>query len=225
MDTYLVNHDYLPNVAKMSNCCIFGHPITLTPLCTRSYSHYCLWVFTRLCRRWMRINSGNRLKLCQTTERRRQPSMARHHVLTDCQPPGACRNFTIRWRLATNRPLNLNKGTNISNDSSQAQFCALEYRTRDWSKAASILLLVFDDAKEGLRFLVHPEWRRIIHAEDIDYIDSLLRDFLERAKLHPETLFKQLSSLGVGPLVTHATGKSVSDHPALSELCSSFVEL
>jgi hypothetical protein len=85
--------------------------------------------------------------------------------------------------------------------------------------------LVFEDAKEGLRILVHPEWRKIILSEDIDYIDSLLRDFLERAKLHPEALFKQLSSLGVGPLVTHTTGKSVSDHPALLELCSSFVEL
>jgi hypothetical protein len=121
--------------------------------------------------------------------------------------------------------LNLNEGTNKSNESSAGQFCVLEYRTRDWNKAASILLIVLEDAKKDLRFLVHPEWRSTILAEDVDYIESLLRDFVERAKVHPETLFKQLSSLGVGPLVTHATGTSISDHAGLSVLCSSFVEL
>lgn len=119
----------------------------------------------------------------------------------------------------------MNEGTNKSNESPKGQFCVLEYRTPDWNKAASILLIVLEDAKKGLRFLVHPEWRSTILANDVDYVDSLLRDFLERAKVHPETLFKQLSSLGVGPLVTHATGTSISDHPTLSELCSRFVEL
>jgi hypothetical protein len=173
----------------------------------------------------MRINSGNRLKLRQMTERQRQPSTAWHIALTDCRHQVACRDFSTRRCTAINRPVNLNEGTNKSNEYSEVQFCALEYRTPDWNKAASILLFVLEDAKEGLRFLVHPEWRRIILSEDVDYIDSLLRDFVERAKLHPGALFKHLSSLGVGPLVTHVTGKSVSDDPALSELCSSFVEL
>jgi hypothetical protein len=173
----------------------------------------------------MWINSGNGLKLRQTTKRRRHPSTSSRNVFTDCRHLITRRKLSTRGRIAIDRPLTLNEGTNKSDDSSNAQFCALEYRTADWNNAAPILLFVIEDANEGLRFLVHPDWRRIIHSEDIDYIDSLMRDFLERAKVHPGALFKQLSSLGVGSLVTHATGKRVSDHPALSELCTSFVKL
>jgi hypothetical protein len=80
--------------------------------------------------------------------------------------------------------------------------------------------------EEGnLRFLVHPDWRTLVEKEDIDYIDSLLLDFLERAKVHPEALFKQLSSLGVGPLVTQELGSRTSDHPLLVELCSGLMPL
>ena len=93
------------------------------------------------------------------------------------------------------------------------------------SRSASIILLVLREANGDLRFLVHPEWRAIVQAEDLADIESLLLDFSERAELHRDILFKQLSSLGVGPLVTHETGKSISDYPVLSDLFSSFVQL
>jgi hypothetical protein len=173
----------------------------------------------------MRINSGNGFKLCQPTESQRQPSTAWRIVFTDCRHPVAGGKSPTRWQTAIHEPLNLNEGMYKSDESSQAQFCALEYRTPDWNKAGSIILFVFEDANGSLRLFVHPDWRRIILPADVDYIDSLFLDFLERAKLHPENLFKQLCSLGVGPLVTHVTGKSISDHPALSELCSGFVKL
>jgi hypothetical protein len=42
---------------------------------------------------------------------------------------------------------------------------------------------------------------------------------------HPAALFKQLSSLGVGPLVTQEVGSNISNHPLLLILCSRFVKL
>jgi hypothetical protein len=64
-----------------------------------------------------------------------------------------------------------------------------------------------------------------VTGKDFLYLDSLLKDFVERAKLDSPALFKQLSSLGVGPLVTQEVGSNISDHPILSELCSRFVQL
>ena len=81
------------------------------------------------------------------------------------------------------------------------------------------------DEEGNLRFLVDRDWRTLVEKEDIDYIETLLQDFLERARLHPEELFKQLSSLGVGPLVTQVTGSKISDHVPESELRSRFVQL
>jgi len=84
---------------------------------------------------------------------------------------------------------------------------------------------VLRDARGDLRFLVDPGWRAVVRAEDREYLESLLGDFLERAKQQPATLFKQLSSLGVGSLVTQETGEQISDHPNLLELSSRFVQL
>jgi hypothetical protein len=87
------------------------------------------------------------------------------------------------------------------------------------------VLLVLKEEGRQLRLLVHPEWRRIVEGEDIDYLESLFKDFVERAKLHPETLFKQISSLAVGSIVTQETGESLDDYPLLLELSSKFVNL
>jgi hypothetical protein len=65
----------------------------------------------------------------------------------------------------------------------------------------------------------------IVRDNDLAYIESLFKDFLERAKLNPEALFNQLSSLGVGPLVTHEAGSNISNHPHLLNLCARFVQL
>jgi hypothetical protein len=60
---------------------------------------------------------------------------------------------------------------------------------------------VCEDEKGKLRFLAHPQWREMVSGKDLSYLESLFEDFVERAKLHP-ALFQQLSSHGVGPLVT-----------------------
>jgi hypothetical protein len=105
------------------------------------------------------------------------------------------------------------------------QFCAMAYRAQDSAGATPIFLIVFKDASGSLRFLVDPDWRSVVRALDVEYIESLLHDFLGRAKEQPAALFEQLSSLDVGPLVTQVTGDRISDHPALAELSSRFVPL
>jgi hypothetical protein len=116
-----------------------------------------------------------------------------------------------------------------ANKSPEFQFCALEYRPQDWniasSRIAPIVLLVLRDEKGRLRFHIHPELRTMVQGEDLAYLESLLQDFLERAKLHPEALFKQLSFLDVGSLTTQEVGSNLSDHPPLLKMCSRFVQL
>jgi hypothetical protein len=84
---------------------------------------------------------------------------------------------------------------------------------------------VLREDENGLRFLIHPEMRSIVQAEDLNYLESLLNDFVERGKIYPAPLFKQISSLGVGPLATHECGSKLSDHPSLKELSVHFVEV
>jgi len=88
-----------------------------------------------------------------------------------------------------------------------------------------IILLMLKDEDGNVRFLVHPELRAVVQREDLAYIKSLLRDFKERAGLHRHALFRQLSSLEVGPLVTHEVGASPSDEPSSLAACSRFVPL
>ena len=106
-----------------------------------------------------------------------------------------------------------------------SRFAALEYRARGLGGITPIILLVLDDSKGGLHFLVHPGWRDIVQAEDIDYLDALFQDFPVRSRLHPEALFDQISSIGVGPIVTRMVGEEISGHPALVEMRFYFVQL
>lgn len=77
----------------------------------------------------------------------------------------------------------------------------------------------------NLRILVHPELHTVVTDEDLPYLESLFKDFIYRAKTHPSALFEQVSSLGVGLLVTQVVGTRISDHPPLLELRSRFVQL
>ena len=84
---------------------------------------------------------------------------------------------------------------------------------------------MFEDENSGLRFLVHPDWRSLVQPSDAKIISELLVDFLERADDQPAVLLEQLSSLGIGLLVTQQAGESISDYPKLSELVPQFVQL
>jgi hypothetical protein len=111
----------------------------------------------------------------------------------------------------------------------QSQFCALEYREKRWNIAASpkstVVLLALRDEEGTPRFLVHPELRTIVLEEDLAYIEDLLSDFLQRAMQDPAALFTQISSVGVGPLVTNEVGSSLSECPAMESLSARFMPL
>ena len=71
-----------------------------------------------------------------------------------------------------------------TDESSQLQFCALEYRPQNWtvgaSRAESIILLAMQGPNNDLRFLVSPTLRQVVQSEDLEYIDSLLKDLVVR---------------------------------------------
>ena len=122
-----------------------------------------------------------------------------------------------------------NRVTLKMDEKAEFQYCSLEYRQQSWGGASSkfrpVVLIVLMNSESSLRFLVHRELRTIIQKEDFEYIQSLLVDFLERARREPEALFKQLSSLGIGSLVTQEIGSNLADNSSLQELSSKFVEL
>jgi hypothetical protein len=115
------------------------------------------------------------------------------------------------------------------NGEKPVQFCALEYDPQGWciasSQKATIVLLVFKGGDGSLRFLINPKLRTIVQGKDLAYIEALLQDFLGRAKQDPAALFKQISSLGVGPLVTKVLGSNLVEYAFIQELASQFVQI
>jgi hypothetical protein len=162
---------------------------------------------------------------CQRSGKRRQPSIVLRNALTGSQRQGCCGGFSTRWWIVIEKPINSEAETSKATEIPRPRFCALGYRAQGRSEDGPIILLVIQDGSVSVRFLVHPNWRAIVQAEDLDYIESLLLDFPDRAAMHWDALFKHLCSLRVGPLVTQETGESISDHPALFELCSAFAPL
>jgi hypothetical protein len=59
----------------------------------------------------------------------------------------------------------------------------------------------------------------------LDYLEELLKDFIERAKTDPAALFNQICSLAVGPLVTRATGSNLSEFPTIQKQTLHFVPI
>jgi hypothetical protein len=65
---------------------------------------------------------------------------------------------------------------------------------------------------DEMQILVHPDWRLLVQERDLDYLEELFGSFIERVSEDPSALFKQLSSLSVGPIVTKCAGtKAYSD--------------
>ncbi len=86
-------------------------------------------------------------------------------------------------------------------------------------------MLALRESAGTLRVLVHPDLSAMVQEQDFGYLQSLLQDFKERALLHPASLFKQLCSLGSGPLVTQTGGTDLSGCPMIHALTSKFVML
>jgi hypothetical protein len=82
---------------------------------------------------------------------------------------------------------------------------------------------VLEDNKGGADLFISPNFDVIVHDDDRNYINALLEDFKQRSKADPATLFKQLSSLSVGPVVTHKVGTLGVDDAYLDSICSQFI--
>ena len=70
-----------------------------------------------------------------------------------------------------------------------------------------------------------PDWRDLVSAEDRVLVVSVLADIAERALVEPQAVFKQLSELSAGPLITHKTGPELSLDPELAAIYDRFTDL
>ena len=97
-------------------------------------------------------------------------------------------------------------------ESPVAHFSALEYRAEELSGPSAleqVVILFLRNDGGALRVFAHRDWRTIVQPRDLEYIRDILEDFRERALSAPDALFKQVSSLSVGPLTTYAVGTGI----------------
>jgi hypothetical protein len=107
--------------------------------------------------------------------------------------------------------------------------CALEYSARDDESLSSNIekvILIANRQRSGeLSIRVHSNWRQIVIPADHDYLQATLDDLAARARIDPESLLKQVSTLSVGPLQTYHAGQTLADHPDLLHLFDRFMEM
>lgn len=105
----------------------------------------------------------------------------------------------------------------------------LEYRPaggKDLEPSSGELILsAFLDADAQIDYYVHPKWPRLIRARDEFYFVQLFRDLLLRSVQDSEGVFRQLSSLSVGPLVCRLSGSATAVQSALRAQCRDFIPL
>ena len=123
----------------------------------------------------------------------------------------------------------MKRAASIADNDPARGFCALKYLSPEGSGTRShdgtVIIIAVASEKGALHLRVRPDWRSIVHASDQEYFASLLGDCKDRAATDPAALFEQMSSLGVGPLVTHETGRSLAAHPELMDRYRAFVDL
>jgi hypothetical protein len=112
---------------------------------------------------------------------------------------------------------------------SKSRFCALAYAPVAepglLPAVRHVIMIAVQKADCTLHILVHPNFKKIVDAIDIPYIESLLKDFIERVTLHAAELFHQLCSLAVGPLQAETVGAQLCEHPNIHKLALQFASL
>ena len=88
-----------------------------------------------------------------------------------------------------------------------------------------LLVFALKDESDELFMCIHPQWQHIVMHEDSAYIRELLSDLKQRAEDAPVDVFKQLSTLSVGPLIARGTGLLESINPFLCNQCNEFISL
>jgi hypothetical protein len=74
-------------------------------------------------------------------------------------------------------------------------------------------------------FSVSPNLLKLVAKEDLRFVNDTFRDLPRRAKLYPHLLFEQISSLRVGPLVTHAVGLCGVNDQEIMAACAHFIDI
>lgn len=110
----------------------------------------------------------------------------------------------------------------------QSRFCRLEYRLPQDRETLShdhfVIALLIEEAG-NLRVFVDPTWSRKVGYADRDYIAAILSDFKSRIDFDPDAVFNQITSLNLGPLVTHDLGTLPNDDPRLTGMANGLQEL
>jgi hypothetical protein len=111
----------------------------------------------------------------------------------------------------------------------QHRFCALGFRCHGENalgREPLTIIVVFIDPVGRLRIFVHPEIRNMYRGDDLEYIDALVWDLVERGKMAPEDVIKHLCSVsGIGSLVPTHTDDSYADASLLTRLNANMVEV
>ena len=109
------------------------------------------------------------------------------------------------------------------------RFCVLQYiaseSDQDRADSSTIIALVTSSHNGEVAIRVDPEWEKIVLPTDRNYLEALYRDFRIRIGSDPEGLFRQLSDLSIGPLVTHEAGSDLAANPAYLRLVEWFQEI
>lgn len=108
------------------------------------------------------------------------------------------------------------------------RFCALAYQPDvaiPQPDQSRLLAFVTSPSDGEVELHIRPRWEEIVGSCDRSYLEVLFRDFKDRAKSDPELMFRMLSSLAVGPLVTYDAGSDLNEHPEYRALWASFTEL
>jgi hypothetical protein len=81
------------------------------------------------------------------------------------------------------------------------------------------------EANDRLVFSVSPNLSKLVDKVDLRFVNNTFRDLPRRAKLYPHLLFKQISSLRVGPLITHKVGLCGVDDEEIMAACTHFIDV
>lgn len=106
------------------------------------------------------------------------------------------------------------------------RFCLVAYAPSHDFKTDPLLtpvLLVLQLQEGILQLRTHPSLSEVVLPADLHDVQVLLQDFAERAQDDPESLFRQLSSLSSGPLVTLSVGENPLEDSQVKFLIQRFV--
>jgi len=107
-------------------------------------------------------------------------------------------------------------------------FCALLYHPEERSpaeEAAVIALFTLESRFGHLEIRVRKSWEQIVRSADREEMRSLLDDFKKRSAIDPPLLFKQASSLSVGPLIAHEVVSNIEGVPHIAEFLPNSITL